>query len=595
MRVATILALSGLSLALATPTTMAQQSALVWAKQLTSNCGGGPSPEGVAVDAAGSVYIAGSFCGSADFDPGPVSQPRAAASTDTYVLKLDSAGNFVWMAQFGGAGFPNPMPVQAVDLAVDLAGNIVVTGSFQSTADFDPGPGTFGLTSAGSSDVFVVKLDTSGGMVWARRVGGTGTEASDGIAVDSAGNVYTVGGFTGTADFDPGPDTLPLNSAGQDDAFIVKLDAAGNLAWAARVGGTGADGARAVAVDGQVPIFVGLFSGTADFDPGSGTHNFTASGLFDAFVCKLTVSGQFDWARQLGGSSASDNANDVAVGALGEIVTVGQFGSTVDFDPSPGTFNLTAAATAAFVWKLNNGGNFLFAKQFGGAAVPGPVARSVDFVGGHVYTVGTFRDSVDFDPGPANVSLASAGEDDAFVSKLTDAGSFVSAIQLGGTNFDRAFAVAATPSGNIHTVGTFRGPADFDPSSLEYTLPFVGFEDMFVSRHSPSLMGGSVSGLTLSKSGATGVRLDWNASCTPSMSLYGVYRGTLGDFDSHFVQACFITETSLTFTPDPGNLYFLVVPNNDFDEGSYGRNSAGIERPQGIGVCASRVILLGCP
>ncbi|MCH8890811.1 MAG: hypothetical protein IH827_07025, partial [Myxococcales bacterium] len=97
-------------------------------------------------------------------------------------------------------------------MAVDAAGNVYTTGFFLGTADFDPGPGTFNLTSAGSVDVFVQKLDTAGNPVWAVGMGGTGTDQGLGVAVDGAGNVYTSGFFQGTADFDPGPGTFNLTS-----------------------------------------------------------------------------------------------------------------------------------------------------------------------------------------------------------------------------------------------------------------------------------------------------------------------------------------------------------------------------------------------
>ena len=580
-----------LSMLLIAPTVRAD--AFVWAKQLTStiNCSG--VPEGVALDSAGNVYVAGHFCGTADFDPGPGTQVRAAASRDAYVLKLDSAGRFLWVAQLG----TGPMATQAFDLVVDPAGNVAVTGTFLGTVDFDPGAATFNLTSAGNLDVFVVKLDSSGALLWARQVGSTGLDSAEGIATDPAGNIYAVGLFNGTVDFDPGVDNFPLNSSGLSDAFILKLDSSGGFSWARRVGGTGSDRAIAVALDGQTPTFVGSFSGTGDFDPGAGAHNLTASGPTDVFVCRLTVAGIFDWARQLGGSS-TESVYDVAVGALGEIFTVGEFTGTADFDPNPGSaFNLTATGSAAFISKLNAGGSFLYAKQLGGATTPGPVARSVAFVGGNVYTTGTFRGNIDFDPGPGNHPLSSAlATDDAFISKLDGAGNYVWAGGLGGASDDHAYGVAVSSEHNIHTVGTFRDDADFDPGSLDFVLNPAGNTDSFISRLSPSLMGGSVSGLMVRKSGATDIRLDWSPACTPSMPAYGVYEGVLGDFDSHFARACFFgLVMNITFTPGTGSSYYLVVPNDDFDEGSYGRNSAGVERPTGVGQCMSQVALLACP
>ena len=111
-------------------------------------------------------------------------------------------------------------------------------GSFQGTADFDPGAGTFNLTSAGDYDIFISKLDSSGNFVWAKSLGGTGYDVSYGIALDSGGNVYTTGSFSGTVDFDPGAGTFNLTSAGTGDIFVSKLDSNGNFVWARSLGGT---------------------------------------------------------------------------------------------------------------------------------------------------------------------------------------------------------------------------------------------------------------------------------------------------------------------------------------------------------------------
>jgi hypothetical protein len=119
---------------------------------------------------------------------------------------------------------------QGIDVALDSAGNVYTTGFFLGTVDFDPGAGTFNLTSAGSGDLFVSKLDASGNLVWARSMGGAASsDEGYGIVVDGAGNVYTTGSFSGTGDFDPGAGTANLTSAGSFDVFVQKLDASGNF------------------------------------------------------------------------------------------------------------------------------------------------------------------------------------------------------------------------------------------------------------------------------------------------------------------------------------------------------------------------------
>ena len=108
-------------------------------------------------------------------------------------------------------------------IAIDVGGDIHATGSFFGTADFDPGPDTFNLTSSGGSDVFVSQLDSNGDFVRAQRMGGTGNDQVSGIVVDASGNVHTTGSFRDTMDFDPGPGAFNLTSRGNADVFVSKL------------------------------------------------------------------------------------------------------------------------------------------------------------------------------------------------------------------------------------------------------------------------------------------------------------------------------------------------------------------------------------
>jgi hypothetical protein len=259
----------------------------VWARQF----GGSDRAygNGVAVDALGNTYVTGHFEGTADFDPGAgtANLTSAAGAFDAYVVKLDASGTYVWARQFGGSDRDYGNGV-----AVDALGNTYVTGHFVGTADFDPGAGIANLTSAGSTDAYVVKLDASGTYVWARQFSGSNTDYGNGVAVDASGNTYVTGHFEGTADFDPGAGTANLTSAGSYDAYVVKLDASGTHVWARQFSGSYFSFGFGVAADALGNTYVvGYFDGTADFDPGTGTANLTSAGSFDAYVVKLDASG----------------------------------------------------------------------------------------------------------------------------------------------------------------------------------------------------------------------------------------------------------------------------------------------------------------
>jgi len=386
------------------------------------------------------------------------------------------AQGFAWAAGLGGGGDD-----RAYGVAVDDGGNAYTVGIFSATADFDPGPGTYNLSPAGDFDAFVVKLDSQGDFVWAGRLGGTEYDDAGNVTVDADGDVYTVGMFSGTADFDPGTGTHNLTSAGDRDAYLSKLDSAGNFVWARQLGGTGYDAATDVAIDASGNVYtVGHFEGTADFDPGPATFELTSAGLLDAFVSKLDSAGKFVWAGQMGGTSF-DLPLELAIDASGNVYTVGYFEGTADFDPGPGTYELTSVGIRdVFISKLDGAGNFVWAGRMGGTSLDSAQGVTVD-ASGDVYTVGYFLTTADFDPGPGTYYLTSAGSLDAFVSKLDSEGNFVWAKRQGGAGDDRAYGVAVDAGGDVHTVGWFEDTADFDPGTGTYELTSAGVTDAYVS------------------------------------------------------------------------------------------------------------------
>jgi hypothetical protein len=328
----------------------------VWAK----GWGGwnGDAGYGIALDSSGNIYTTGYFRNTADFDPGAgvfnLVTPGNTSEPDVFVSKLDNSGNFVWAKQLGGTGDYYGDSDEGHGIAVDTSGNVYTTGFFVGTADFDPGAGTFDLTSAGGLDIFVSKLDSNGDFVWAKRIAGTGTyDEGHGIALDSNGNVYTTGYFRDTADFDPGAGTFNLSSAGLGDIFISKLDSSGGFIWARNMGGADGDEGKSITLDSKGNVYTtGFFNGTADFDPGPGIFDLTSARIF---VSKLDSNGDFIWAKNMGGVSYYDVGFSIVTDASGNVHTTGSYWGTADFDPSGGIFNLTSAGNSdVFVSKLEN-------------------------------------------------------------------------------------------------------------------------------------------------------------------------------------------------------------------------------------------------
>ena len=377
-------------------------------------------------------------------------------------------------------------------IAVDGSGNVLLTGSFQGTADFDPGSGTESITSLGSNDVFVVKLNSLGQLVWAKSVGGTGNDQGAAVAVDDSGNVYVAGSFSGTADFDPDSGFANVSAVGFEDGFVMKLDADGAYQWAKQIGGAGPEYARGVAADSSGNVFTtGNFQGSVDFDPGPSDSTLTAAGgggTYDAFLQKLDSDGNYDWAIRLG-STANDYGHSVASDSSDNVLVHGYFQGTVDFDPGAGDDSrTTTGSVSAYILKLDTSGGLVWVSDFDGTGVVYSSDRgrsiAVD-ASDNVYATGYFNGTADFDSGAGISNLASAGSLDVYVTKLNSAGSLQWAKALGGSMSDYGRSIAVDGSGNVYTIGEFSGTADFDPGSGTSSLSSAGGnsdQDVFVSK-----------------------------------------------------------------------------------------------------------------
>lgn len=368
----------------------------------------------IAVDATANVYVSGYFTGTVDFDPGAGTYTIAAfGSSDIFVLKLDAAGNFLWAKQMGGS-----INDEAQDLAIDNAGNIYTTGFFNNTADFDPGTGTYTLTSTGQGDIFVSKLDANGNFVWAKNMGNANNEIGYAIAVDAAQNVYTTGNFFMSSDFDPGPLTYNISIPG-NGTFISKLDMNGDFVWAKAFSGNSSTG-KCIKTDNANNVYTtGYFESIVDFDPGAGTYTLAPGsiGQGDAFVSKLDPSGNFLWANSMG-STGYDVGSSLALDAAQNVYATGYFENTVDFDPGAGTYTLVSAGSQdLFISKFNSLGNLVWAYNMGGSSYDQGSAITVD-ASYNIFTTGYFSGIVDLDPTVSSYTLTSTGSGDVFIQKL---------------------------------------------------------------------------------------------------------------------------------------------------------------------------------
>jgi phage-related tail fiber protein len=503
---------------------------LRWAK----NIGGTGDDIGyaVAVDASGDCYITGYFSGTVDFDPDAGTQNlTSAGGTDIFLAKYDASGNYVWAKNMGGTGANI-----GYALVVDASGNSYLTGQFTGTVDFDPGAGTQNLTSSASSaDIFLAKYDASGNYIWANDMGGTGVDISYALAVDASGNSYITGQFNGTADFDPGAGTQNLISASSNDIFLAQYDASGNYVWAKKIGSTGNDIGYALALDASGNSYItGQFAGIVDFDPGAGTQNRSSSGSNDIFVAKYDASGNYGWARKIGGTG-SDIGYALAVDASGNSYITGQFNGTADFDPGAGTQNLTSAGgNDIFMAQYDASGNYVWAKRIGSTGSDVGYALSVDAYWGTIFSTGNFANGVDFNPdaaGSGSILFAGASALNAYVLEFNSTGNYLTVVGLGGystTVFNnQGKSIKVDASGNSYVTGYFSGTVDFDPGAGTQNLASAGSADIFLAKYDASgnyVWAKSMGGISDDRGTALAIDASGNLYIT------GYFTGTV-DFD----------------------------------------------------------------
>lgn len=405
-----------------------------------------------------------------------------------YMLVLMHALSANAQVAFNWAQNLYPTPIYSYtgkSLITDDDGSIYSCGAFAGTADMDPGPGVYSLTSVGYSDIFIRKQNSSGQLVWALRIGGSQNDLPSAICLDEHHRLYITGSFTNNVDFDPGPSSalLSTGSVANPDLFLLKLDTAGNYKWAYGMGSvTFQDHGTCIASDlhGHI-IATGFFRQSVDFDPGPGVFTLTSSGLPNPYVLSLDTAGTFQWAFA---NLVTANAMSpvLAISKQQEIYVAGSFTGTYDFDPGIGVVNLTAnGGDDIVVQKLNTGGQLLWAKSIGSTGNDKAGDIRVDTMG-NLYLSGSFKSSMDADPGAGSMVLNSHGSDDIFLVKWNANASLQYATSFGGSSEDRSNGIWMDSLHAVYLTGYFVGTMDMDPGLPVVTTTSNGLTDAFVSK-----------------------------------------------------------------------------------------------------------------
>ena len=277
---------------------------------------------GVATDSSGNVYVTGGTKGGLDGN-------TSAGNTDLFVVKYNSSGTKEWTKQLGSSGRDS-----ANGITIDSSGNVYVTGVTFGGLDWN--------TSAGANDLFVVKYNSSGTKEWTEQLGSASTDTANAVATDSSGNVYLAGVTYGGLDGNSNEDNA--------DLFVVKYSSSGTKQWTKQLGTGEYDEARGVATDSSGNVY--LVGGTK-----GRLNGISNSGRTDVFVIKFNSSGTRQWTKPLG-TAQNDLANGVSIDSSGNFYVAGVTYKNLDGNTSAGSADL-------FVVKYNSSGTKQWTKQLG--------------------------------------------------------------------------------------------------------------------------------------------------------------------------------------------------------------------------------------
>jgi hypothetical protein len=331
---------------------------LTWAKQFGGS--GDQAVHGIAVDNSNNVYVAGSFQGTIDLDPGANTVSATAggggSNSDLFIVKLASDGSYLSSITIPDA------PVNYLFLTSQ--NKLLVSGRFFGTVDFDPGANTTSKTVSALFDAYLLELNTS--LEFSNVIQLDGTDGEEGLTIteDANGNIFWSGELSGTSDLDLSANTSNKTTAGAEDIFICKFNASLAWQWSKSIGGTGSDRIRGLTTKSDGSILAGgILLNTVDLDPGANTAN-TDCFQGSAYILQLNASGDYMTSYVFGNSTSYSYLYDLDLDGNGNLWGTGtSLYGTVNFDQDGGTNNLTGFGGDRFTVKWEFSTNNIMDKQ----------------------------------------------------------------------------------------------------------------------------------------------------------------------------------------------------------------------------------------
>lgn len=431
----------------------------------------------------GTILVAGYFLEVGYFNSDePDEFIRGNGSYDSFVSSFNRDGSYNWTVVYGGESVD-----YGLDVITDSSGNIYAAGYFEDQADFDPGPEDHSRTAKGYRDAYIVKLNPEGEYEWVVSWGGpdNGITYAYTILCGPDGNIYAVGTFDRTTDFDSSSGVTERTPEGNDDVYIVSYTPSGNFRWVRTIGGNYSDGICDISVTSDNHLLVAGWSGSAHlYLEGAGGFSLDNQGAMDVYLGKYDLNGNFINALGIG-NDASESVSAFETCADGSVYIAEYFSGDTDVDPGPGEIIRSAPDDPAIaIIRLDSELEYVSDAIIEGDGYVAPYAINVDD-SGNVLMGGVYSVTIDFDPGPAEYYLPADGADQ-YILKLDSGGEFIFAGHYGANtqsvNLCGPDGILTDEAGDIYIAGTFSGSTDFDPGLTSYYPMQFGGQDLYLMK-----------------------------------------------------------------------------------------------------------------
>lgn len=466
-----------------------QQRFLQWAVSTSSTSNSAASGKKVLTDSQGSIYVFSSVWNDVDFDPSNSIFMLSSGSNikgKNTMAKFDSYGSFKWAII---------LPESTSDFCVSPNGDLVFTGTFSDTVDFDPGSNVHIRVTKGFRDVFILTLDNQGRFKTVRTFGGIKNDMGFKICNDDTGNLFVFGSFTDSLILDSSQSKLKVFYPNTSGYFILSMSQTGQFNWVKKLNSISHQMLLNDLHFSQNQRIHLLGKSNGDFEYWSSDTNRVFFNCGNSpFVLSLSLQGEYLTA------AVFDNRfnplgrdryvhNSLSSDSEGGIVTTGIFEGTQDFDPDTGVFNLASKGNRdIFILKLDSNSKLKWAHAIGGSNRNYGYSVVVDKKD-DIYVTGQFSTwnglKVDFNPGPGKALLSTVDTPNVFVLKLSPSGQYKSVWQLGDSTYKSVGrSIHLDKNENILITGQYERSGDFDPGFQSTVLSSIGLDDMFIAKYS---------------------------------------------------------------------------------------------------------------